>query len=1013
MFVFSNKNIVQSALFIVILFFVSISESYTQNKVLRFEHLTVENGLSQNTIHGILEDKYGFMWFGTWAGLCKYDGFKFTIYRSDPDNPKALINNRIHYIYADSVADIWIASFDSTYLCRYNYETDDFTRVLRKNVPRWLRDSLTRRLNYKRTHILKNNILWEVDRTNYLLYQTDLNTGKKIAYRADIFNPWALNDEYITDLYLSHDDILWVGTFNGGINKADLNAKPFHFYYHSPLDENTLPSNLIRAICEDHDGNLWIGTRNDGLSKLDRETNKYTHYRHDEKNSNSLVSNQIRKIFADSYGFIWIGTKGGLSKYDPQKNRFENFMMDSKDRPIPHRWVYWIMEDHNKNLWIGTWRGIAKYNRSKNSFFVYDYKETLVYPNVRVIVEDKDYNLWVATEGGGLTKLTRMDTSNFEEKFKPTHFVNSPSDSNSLINDRIYSLLYDDDGIFWIGTGGGLSRFDPMKKKFTRFTSKKGLPDELIMGILSDKKSIWISHKKGITQLNKKDYKMQHYTKKDGLLGDEFSEDAYYKSSKGEMFFGGLNGLNSFFPDRIRKDLNYPQIVFTDLYILNNHININEKFNGRVVLNKALYLTDIITLNHLDKSFRIEFAALRLIDPDRNIYKYKLDGFDKEWINLNGGSHYVAYSNLKPKTYILKVMAANSDGVWNPEPIALTIKVLPPWWASWWFKILMVIIGILSVIFFIYLRTSLYRIREKELKKLVQQRTIELETSNELLVERQYHIEQQAAELQVQTENLMETNELLMEKQALISAQTEILEETNKQLSLLNATKDKLFSIIAHDLRNPFHTVMGFSELLITSFEKLPVEKTKKYLHLIHTSSTGGNILLENLLQWSRSQTGKINFEPEVLDLSDVANQVAIFLEIDAHRKNIVIHNLIETGTFVYADPNMLLTIIRNLISNAIKFTGENGEIKVLSLNDTHFVEISVADNGVGISENDQLNLFDINKNISTKGTNEEKGTGLGLILCKEFVERHNGKIWVESAPGKGSKFKFTIPVSK
>jgi len=229
---------------------------------------------------------------------------------------------------------------------------------------------------------------------------------------------------------------------------------------------------------------------------------------------------------------------------------------------------------------------------------------------------------------------------------------------------------------------------------------------------------------------------------------------------------------------------------------------------------------------------------------------------------------------------------------------------------------------------------------------------------------------------------------------------------------VLNSTKDRFFSIIAHDLRNPFHVVSGFSEVLLKDFDKLPHEKIIKFLHLIHTSSTSGNNLLENLLQWSRSQTGRITFDPIVITLAAIAEEVFDLLEGDAQRKNITLHQLIHPSTRVTADENMLKTIFRNLISNAIKFTPDNGTVMLKTKSTGSTVEITVADTGIGIAPENQALLFRIDATFTTKGTANEPSTGLGLIICKEFVEKNNGEIWLESKIGVGSEFKFTLPIA-
>jgi signal transduction histidine kinase len=226
----------------------------------------------------------------------------------------------------------------------------------------------------------------------------------------------------------------------------------------------------------------------------------------------------------------------------------------------------------------------------------------------------------------------------------------------------------------------------------------------------------------------------------------------------------------------------------------------------------------------------------------------------------------------------------------------------------------------------------------------------------------------------------------------------------------LNSTKDRLFSIIAHDLRNPFHTVIGFSELLIKNYKKLQPEKLEKYFNLIHSSSKSGNNLLENLLQWSRSQSGTLSFAPEKLNLWSLIDENISLIEADAHRKNITIQSMVDQEIAIYADENMLKTILRNLFSNAIKFTFEGGRVVADAIVRDKHVEVIISDNGVGISENKIDQIFDVDANETTRGTSNESGTGLGLIICKEFVEKHKGTIWVESEISKGSTFKFTIP---
>ncbi len=330
----------------------------------------------------------------------------------------------------------------------------------------------------------------------------------------------------------------------------------------------------------------------------------------------------------------------------------------------------------------------------------------------------------------------------------------------------------------------------------------------------------------------------------------------------------------------------------------------------------------------------------------------------------------------------------------------------------------------MSYAFYVYKVNSLRRHKE-QLENLVRQRTCEIEeknarlveqtqvlnSANSLLEERQQYIENQARELLLNSENLKQVNELLIEKQKMVLSQAENLKETNQKLIILNATKDKFFSIIAHDLKNPFNSLLGFSELLNTDFRYLAEEKKMQIIELIHVSAQRIYKLLENLLQWAGTQTGNLTYNPEVFNLKElIQSNYDLVKEIMTEKNDIFIKNLPDDSV-VFADRNMINTIIRNLLGNAIKFT-ENGEISITVKTRNSYQEITVSDTGLGIPEDKLNTIFEIDRVRSTGGTRGEQGSGLGLLICKEFVERNKGEIWVKDNAGKGTSFIFTIPRS-
>ena len=391
-----------------------------------------------------------------------------------------------------------------------------------------------------------------------------------------------------------------------------------------------------------------------------------------------------------------------------------------------------------------------------------------------------------------------------------------------------------------------------------------------------------------------------------------------------------------------------------------------------------------ITLNPDQSVISFSFAAINYTNSGKNQYAYMLDGFEKEWNYTDASRRYITYTNLNPGTYTLHIKASNNDGIWNEKGVSLKITILPPWWKTTLFILISIITCGIAISLAHYMRVKRYEKKQKELSELVEKRTREITLINDQLVQ----------------------------KQSLILLQADEIQETNTELTKQIKTKDRMFSIIAHDLRNPFNVVSGFAQLLLEEFRSLPPEKIEIYLHQISNSSKTGNMLLINLLQWSQTQSGNLACDLTHSNLLLATEEICNFFEGNILRKKIEMSVEIDPDLVVEVDDNMLKTILRNLISNAIKFTHEGGHIKVSAAVKGENVEVCVSDTGVGIAAEKIPLLFDIESNVSTRGTLQEAGTGLGLILCKEFVSKHHGKIWVESIVNQGSQFKFTLPLS-
>ena len=919
---------------------------------LKFDHINSENGLPQNTIHGIVKDKHGFMWFGTWSGLCRFDGYKFKVYRYEPENLKSITNNRIHNIIQDTHKDLWIETFDSKTICRYNFETDDFERVPKKNVSRAFLKLLNRWDHYHQIKANYQNYQWKIDPYTNSLVQTYLPNGLTTVISSQQVSRWALNDTNIADFYLDDHNILWVGTYGNGVNKANLNAKPFDYYYHDPLNINSIVDNNVRAICEDKAGNYWIGTRNKGITVVGKD-HTYRHLQYSKADVKSINNDQVRKIFCDSRGAIWIGTKHGLDRFDKPGGSISHFELEGLKRAA----VFDIMEDRSGDIWIATWKGIYQYKYKENLWVHFNPAETVRDPRTRVILEDHKGQLWVGTDGGGISILKRngADRLSIVRQFSGQDTI-----ANTIRDGRIYSIMEDKAHYVWIGTANGLERYDPATSSFKHFAvNTDESADQSVSAILEDDNgSIWVSHKKGISQLNKQTFKVANYSLQDGLQANEFEESAAFKSkATGRLYFGGSNGYNGFYPRQIAPDRTMPKIVFTELQILNKPVDVNEEVNGRVILKKPIYLTTQLELTHRDKSIALEFSGLQYANPAGNKYAYMLEGFDKNWIYTDASRRFATYSNLAPGDYIFKVKASNSEGVWNPKPATLKITVIPALWASNIAYIFYTLVFCCTLYIFYY-----YSARFARMKSTLAYESIIYE----------------------------------------------------KELEL-HKNKIEFFTNISHEIKTPLSLILAPIDSLM-AYAKSDAMVDKQ----LRTMKNNGDRLLKlinQLLDIRRFETGNDKLVLEENDLISFVGMIVDSFRQFAQQRHISLDFLYSAQSFyLYFDRDKVEKILYNLLSNAFKFTHDGGRIQVKISHSATVpsgaANIEVIDNGSGIIPNDFERIF---KPFQQGSMNKTGGTGLGLAYSKALAELHGGSISVFSGTGSGADnqtcFTLVLPI--
>ncbi len=832
-----------------------LTPAAAQTQKIRFERLTIEDGLSQDAILAIAQDTQGFLWFGTEDGLNKYDGYKFTVYKHDTDDPASLIDNFVSEILVDRNGEIWVGTrsgldrFDSSSGSFIHYPTqlesepylqgawvislyedhqgtlwvgteeeglnrldrsngtfsnsmDEFgdRPLLHVNAARviyedtkgkmWIgtHDGMYYfdRVSGEFTHyqdavgvddaeLTDVSAIYEDQRGNlwvgseaggisrfnpasgtFMRYMHDPNDPQSLShdrvraifqdrlgnfwvgtqnglnlmpaedfmsngaslhflhYFTDPVDTDSLGSSAVWSIFEDQSGVMWFGTWGGGLSKYNRSTDRFKLYQHNPNQPDSLSDNMIWAVMEASDQRIWVGTFNGGLNVLDRANNDNLILRHDENDPNSLLSDDVRAVLEDTSGRIWVGTAGGLALFDPETNGFTHFTQDANDPfSLSGNRVNVLLASSTGEIWVGTrYSGLNLLDPTTGKCVRFRYDEddptSLSDDRIWALYEDNAGALWIGTLSG--ISVLQPGSDRF------IRYQFDAGDDASLSSDSVFAFYEDAKGNMWIGTwGGGLNRFDRTTRRFEHFTEQDGLPNDTIYGIEADQDgALWMSTNRGLSRFDTEKRVFENYDVRDGLQDYEFNVGAHYTSRSGELFFGGIRGFNAFFPDEIQRNPSVPPIVITTFY----------KFNQAV--RHDLLPNEEIHLSYRDNFIAFEFAALDFYAPASNQYAYKLEGFDDDWVQ-SGTRRYVSYTNLDGGDYIFHVRGSNSDGVWNEEGVSVKISVTPPFWETTWFQI----IGffVLAAVVYSGFRLNIRRIeaRSRELEKLVQERTQEIE----------------------------------------------------------------------------------------------------------------------------------------------------------------------------------------------------------------------------------------------------------------------------------------------
>ena len=1044
---------------VIYLFFLCLGMHSTFSETpeqITFSYISINEGLSQSTVFSIDQDKRGNMWFATYDGVNKYDGYAFTVYQHNEDDPNSIAYDISRIVKTDSQGRVWIGTRDG--LSRYDEEKDIFQNFFYEKNGKHLQVNGIEEISPEQLLIStpEGLIMFDIKESKFIddsfstamhktiastLYrqgdQIYIGTSTDGLYTYSITQKTfekvipILGTKQIQAILQQSPTRIWVATEGAGLFLINPKTKEIKNYLHSPSNPKSISSNYIRSLAMDSQNRLWIGTFND-LNIYHEGTDSFASYSSNPVENGSLSQRSVRSIFMDSQGGMWLGTYfGGLNYYHPIRNRFKNIRNIPYKNSLSDNVVSCIVEDKDKNLWIGTNDGgLNLYNPITQRFTSYTLQEDesargIGSNNIKAVyVDEKKSLVYIGTHAGGLSILHRNSgqVENFNQR------------NSQLVNENVYAILPDGEGNLWLGTLSALVRFNPEQRSFTtiekekdgtpvvskqittlfrdshkrlwiggeeglsvfkqegldiqkasilpvsnvtklftnciyeasngiiwvgtregfycfnekdkqikRYNTTNGLPNNVVYGILEDSFGrLWLSTNRGISCFNPETEKFRNFTESDGLQSNQFNTASYCRTSVGQMYFGGINGITTFRPELLLDNPYTPPVVITKLQLFNKVVRPDDETG---ILTKNISETKSITLKSWQTAFSIEFVVSNYISGQHNTFAYKLEGYDKEWYYLTD-SRTVSYSNLPQGTYQFLVKAANSDGKWNPIPTALEIIVLPIWYKTWWALLIFfaTFAGFITFVFrFFWMRKSM-------------------------------------------------------------EAQLEIERRDKEHQEEINQMKMRFFINISHELRTPLTLILTPLQEIIN---KISDRWTRNQLEYIQRNANRLLHLVNQLMDYRRAELGVFELKAKKGNAHQLIQDNFLFYDKLARHKKITytLHSELEDKEVLF-DANYLELIVNNLLSNAFKYTESGQSITVTLKEENGWLLLQVSDTGIGIPINKQGKIFERFYQIES----EHVGSGIGLSLVQRLIELHHGRIELDSEENKGSTFSVYLP---
>lgn len=1069
-----------------------------------FAHLTVGQGLSQGHITAILQDRQGFMWFGTEDGLNRYNGYEFTIFKSNPDDPQTLGGNDITELIEDRDGFIWVATADGG-VSRFDPTTESFTRYqagpealssnrimdvaqdLAGNI--WLGvwqgganklDPATGQVTiYPVTEEMMPGISavhsLTVDPAGYVwlaghdLLKVDPTTGQAIRYNPtlppqatmltaserpvggpppapppaptdggppqplrrpfrnlyqdssgilwldfgfalyefnpqteqfishefgdtiapfeavyqdksgqlwvgggnglfiydrqsghitrpfqfELTNPAGLNSNQFSAIYESEDGVLWFGTFNNGLNRLNPRQSQFANY---PV--TNLSGNNLNAIYQDPAGTLWLGLGRI-LNRLDLATGQIQVYEFDPSQNveEGPETVNISGIYRDGQGQLWLDGPGGLYALDESTGQFTRYTPEAGPFSISA-----MAAAPDGQIWVGGLDDLYLFDPQNHTFTQFRPGNNLL-GFILTIFQDRRGDIWLATLTAGLLRYSPQSGETIT-------YPRQPNAPEAIPAGRIQTFFEDTQDQLWLVTANGLSQYQPQTNTFHHIF--EGLPDSAIQSAAGDEQGqFWLGTLRGLVRFDPQSGTSRVYEQTDGLVSNDFNIGAVFKGGDGRLFFGGSGGLTAFYPEAVIDNPYQPPVVLTKLLLFNQPIPIG---NGSI-LNRPVWQTEEITLNYDDDFISLEFAALSYAAPEKNRYRYRLEGLEDNWNEVDSGRRFAAYPNLGGGDYTFRVQATNNAGLWSDQEATLKITILLPWWERWWFQGSVLLIGLAMT-------AGLYRWRLGY-----------IERQNQLL----------------ESQVVARTKEL-QEREAQLWRAKEAAEAASR-------VKSEFLANMSHELRTPLNGIMGYAQILQRNQELTKGQRDG--LNTIYQSGHHLLTLINDVLDMAKMEVRRLELFPAGFELYPFLDGLVSLMKISAEQKQVKFVYQVEADLppFIKADEKRLRQVLLNLLGNAVKFT-EKGDVtfKVggVPAGDNTTLHFEISDTGIGIPADKLQTIFQPFEQAGT-AHHRAAGAGLGLAISQQLVGLMGSQIQVASQLGHGSTFWFdvTFPIGQ